>query len=58
MSAERSAHEAALLAWLQRQREVLDPTAVVVIRDRQGRVVVELPPKSREFDDLTDDDEG
>jgi hypothetical protein len=50
------AHKAALIAWLQQQRDALDP-AVVVLRDRDGHVVVELPRNGRESptDDVTHD---
>lgn len=52
------AHEAEIIAWLQRQRDALDP-AVVVLRDQDGRVIVELPRNGREVDgeaagDVTD----
>ena len=61
MSADEpvDAHDAALLAWLARQRAVLAPTSPGALRERAGQVVGERPRKDREFEelaiDMTDD---
>ena len=46
--------KAEILAWLVAQRRWLAPN-VVALRDREGRVVVELPRKDHALDDLATD---
>ncbi len=47
MTADQPAdrHEAALLAWLARQRAWLAPITPIALRERAGQVVGERPPR-------------